>query len=131
MTNTATELALAPVRPGAATAWLEGTPPPGTPYRLPTAPDTRPGMTLAATTHGPSIYNNRMWDSQPRKTQTHGLRITDRGSCDSGWVHDNDLKDNAVAATRFDTAPSGGCWYHNHGIDECPSSRRAGRPDRG
>jgi hypothetical protein len=121
--NSAIELTLAPVRPGATTAWPEGTPPPGAPYRLPNAPDTRAGITLAAAVHGPTIRDNRAWDSQSRKTQTHGLRITDSGTCQSGWVHDNDLEGNAIEATRFDTAPSGGCWHHNHGLDECPGNR--------
>ncbi|MCW2943527.1 MAG: hypothetical protein JWR24_244 [Actinoallomurus sp.] len=123
MTNSATELTLAPVRPGSTTAWPEGTPPPGAPYRLPDAPDVRAGITLAAATYSPTIHDNRVWDSQPRKTQTHGLRVTDNGTCESGWVHDNDLEGNAIEATRFDTAPSGGCWYHNHGLDECPGNR--------
>jgi hypothetical protein len=68
----------------------------------------------------PSIHNNRAWDSQPNQTQTHGLRITDTGSCDSAWVHNNQFQGNAVAPTTFVTAPSGGCWYHNLGLDECP-----------
>jgi hypothetical protein len=121
--NTATELTLAPLRPGATTAWPEGTPPPGAPYQLPDAPDTRAGITLAAANHKPTIHNNRAWDSQRRQTQTHGLCITVSGTCESGRVHDNDLEGNAVAATRFDTQPSGGCWYHNHGLDGCPDNR--------
>jgi len=123
MGNSTTRLTLAPRRPGALTAWPEGTPPPGAPYWLPDSPVTRAGITLAAATYRPTIHNNRVWDSQPNQTQTHGLRITDTGTCEAGWVHDNNLMGNAVAATRFDTAPSGGCWYHNLGLDECPADR--------
>jgi hypothetical protein len=123
MSNSATELTLAPLRPGAPTAWPEGTPPPGAPYRLPEAPHIRAGITLAAATDSLTFVDNRAWDSQHRKTQTHGLRITETGTCESGRVHDNDLEGNAIAATRFDTAPSGGCWYHNLGLDECPGTR--------
>jgi parallel beta-helix repeat protein len=123
VSNTATRLTLAPVRPGATTAWPEGTPHAKTAYRLPEAPETRAGITVAAAIHSPTMHDNRAWDSHRRKTQTHGLRITEQGSCESGWVHDNDLEGNAVAATRFDTAPSGGCWHHNHGLDGCPGSQ--------
>jgi parallel beta-helix repeat protein len=123
MDNSATKLVLAPVRPGATTAWPEGTPPPGAPYRLPDSPATRAGITVAAATYHPTIHNNRDWDSQPRKTQTHGLWITNSGTCEEGWVHDNELEGNGVVPTRFDSAPSGGCWYHNHGLDECPGNR--------
>jgi hypothetical protein len=76
-----------------------------------------------AAAHSPTIHDNRVWDSQPRKTQTHGLRITGTGTCESGWIHDNDLDGNAIAAIRFDTEPAGGCWHHNHGLDECPGHR--------
>ncbi|MCO6010776.1 right-handed parallel beta-helix repeat-containing protein [Actinoallomurus purpureus] len=123
MGNGPTELALAPVRPGATTAWPEGTPSPGATYRLPDAPTVRAGITLAAGVHSPTIRDNRVWDGQPRKTQTHGFVIAERGTCGAAWVHDNDLTGNAVAATRFETEPSGGCWHHNHGIDGCPGER--------
>lgn len=83
-------------------------------------PATRAGITLAAATYRPTIHNNRVWDSQPNQTQTHGLQITDTGTCESGWVHDNQWEGNAVAATHFETARSGGCWYHN--LDECPGT---------
>jgi hypothetical protein len=118
MGNSATELTLAPARPGARTAWPEGTPPPGTPYRLPDSPAARAGITLSAAAERPTIHNNRAWDNQPRQTQTHGLRIAGSGSCVSGRVHDNDLEDNGVAPFLFDTAPSGGWWYHNLGLDQ-------------
>jgi hypothetical protein len=128
MGNSATELALAPVRPGATTAWPEGTPPPGAPYRLPNAPDTRAGITLAAAIQCPTIHDNRAWDNQARKTQTHGLRITESGTCESGRVHDNDLEGNAIEAADFDTAPSGGYWHHNLGIEDGALRRDA--PER-
>jgi parallel beta-helix repeat protein len=121
MGNTTTELALAPVRPGATTAWPEGTPESGVPYRLPAAPEVRPGITLAAAVKTPTINDNRVWDSQPRKTQTHGLVIAEGGTCGAGWVHHNDFTGNAVAATDFKVQPSG-YWHHNRGIDidPCP-----------
>ncbi|NJC73687.1 right-handed parallel beta-helix repeat-containing protein [Planosporangium thailandense] len=123
MGNTPNELTFAPRRPGALTAWSEGTPPPGASYRLPDSPAARAGITLAAATHRPTIHDNLICDSQPHQTQTHGLRITQTGTCQSGRVHDNDLEGNAVAATHFDTAPSGGCWYHNLGLDKCPGEQ--------
>jgi hypothetical protein len=123
MGNTPTRLTLAAVRPGATTAWSEGTPSPGAPYRLPDSPATRAGITLAAAAYRPTIRDNRSWDSQPNQTQTHGLRITGTGCCDSGRVYDNDLEGNAVAATLFEAAPTGGCWYHNLGLDPCPGDR--------
>ncbi|GAA3238825.1 right-handed parallel beta-helix repeat-containing protein [Dactylosporangium siamense] len=116
--NTATELYLAPVRPGAATAWPEGTPPHGTRFRLPDSPEARAGITLAAATDTPTVRDNRAWDRQEPRTQTHGLRITGAGSCGSGRVHDNDLEGNAVAAAAFDTPPTGGSWHHNLGLDD-------------
>ncbi|GAA1806778.1 right-handed parallel beta-helix repeat-containing protein [Planosporangium flavigriseum] len=123
MGNSATKLVLAPHRPGALTAWTGGTPLPGTPYHIPDAPEIRAGITLAAATYRPTIHNNRVWDSQPNQTQTHGLQITETGTCESGWVHDNDLTGNAEAPARLVTAPAGGCWHHNHGIDKCPNDR--------
>ncbi|MGC9666120.1 right-handed parallel beta-helix repeat-containing protein [Planosporangium sp. 12N6] len=120
MGNSATTLTLAPARPGATTAWPEGTPPPGAPYRLPDSPAVRAGITLAAPTYRPTIHTNRIWDSQPHQTQTHGLRITNSGTCESGRVYDNDLEGNGVAPVLFDTAPAGGHWYHNFGLDKSP-----------
>jgi parallel beta-helix repeat protein len=121
LSNDETELALAPLRPGATTAWLEGTPSPGAPYRLPDAPAVRAGITLAAAAHSPSINDNRVWDSQARRTQTHAFVITDEGSCATAWVHDNEFATNAIAPVRFDREPTAGCWYHNHGLDGCPT----------
>ncbi|MGC9665974.1 right-handed parallel beta-helix repeat-containing protein [Planosporangium sp. 12N6] len=114
--NSATELYLAPRRPGATTAWAAGTPAAGTPYRLPGAPAPRAGVTLSCPTERPTIRGNRIWDSQPRKTQTDGLWITECGTCVSGWVEGNDLEGNAVGAVRFDTAPVGGHWRDNDGL---------------
>ncbi|MGI5183123.1 right-handed parallel beta-helix repeat-containing protein [Dactylosporangium sp. CA-152071] len=115
--NTATELVLAPVRPGAATAWPEATPRQGTAYRLPDAPPVRAGITLGARTDTPTIRDNRVWDRGGHRTQTHGLRTTAHGTCMSPRVHDNDLEGNTVAATAFTTPPAGGVWYRNLGLD--------------
>ncbi|MGW0436368.1 right-handed parallel beta-helix repeat-containing protein [Micromonospora sp. NPDC003197] len=116
--NTATELALAPVRPGATTAWSGAPPAPGTAYRLPDAPTERAGIMLAAATQEMTIRGNRIWDNQEDKTQTYGLWIRRSGSCVSGTVEGNDLRGNASSATRFDTAPSDGRWDRNHGLDD-------------
>jgi hypothetical protein len=116
--NTTTVLNLAPYRPGATTAWVAGTPRAGAGYSLPGAPNPRAGITLASPTSNPTIRGNRIWDSQRRKTQTDGLWITESGTCVSGWVEDNNLEGNAMAAAHFDTAPTGGHWRDNHGIDD-------------
>ncbi|WP_326822527.1 right-handed parallel beta-helix repeat-containing protein [Streptosporangium sp. NBC_01756] len=118
--NTATELVLAPFRPGASTAWTGEVPDPGTPYSLPGSPTVRAGVGLNAPTLDLTVRGNRIWDNQRAKTQTHGLWITDAGGCESGRVEDNDLAGNAVAAVRFDTAPSGGHWDRNHGLTITP-----------
>jgi hypothetical protein len=41
------------------------------------------------------------------------MRITRDGRWTSGRVSDNDLSDNATAATRFDSPPAGGRWRDN------------------
>jgi hypothetical protein len=115
--NTETRLMLAPWRPGAMTAWPDGTPPRGAPYSLPDAPATRAGITLAAATDDCTIRDNRVWDNQEPPTQTHGLWVTERGSCTSGRVRDNDFEGNAEASAHFDVAPRGGRWERNEGID--------------
>jgi hypothetical protein len=115
--NSVNELILAPVRPGMRMAWTGGTPPAGAEYSLPDAPGTRAGLTLASSVDCPTIRQNRIWDSRRPRTQTHGLWITESGSCASGWIEDNNLVGNAIDAARFDTLPSGGCWDHNHGLD--------------
>ncbi|WP_409473720.1 right-handed parallel beta-helix repeat-containing protein [Streptomyces sp. HC307] len=111
--NTETELRLAPVRPGSGTAWIDGTPTPGSPYRLPGSPAPRAGITTAATVCGPHMHSNRIWDDQRPRTQTHALWITHEGSWRDGRVVGNDFRDNASAATRFDTAPVNGRWHDN------------------
>jgi hypothetical protein len=100
--NSETELVLAPVRPGAETAWSGDPPPPGSHYTLPDPPAVRPGITVNAAVVHPTIRGNRSWDSQGR-TQTHGLWMTAEGRCVEGRVADNDLEHNAVAPTRVDT----------------------------
>jgi hypothetical protein len=119
--NSATELALAPRRAGATTAWIGGTPPAGARYALPGAPKQRAGITLDCPTDSPTIRSNRIWDTQPRKTQTYGLWVTDCGTCVSGRVEGNDLEGNGVQSARFDTAPYGGHWRDNYGIEAAPA----------
>jgi len=128
--NSATRLNLAPRRPGATTAWTGGTPGDGTRYCLPAAPKLRAGITLACPTNSPTIRSNRIWDSQRRKTQAYGLWISPSGTCVSGWVEDNDLEGNGLAAARFDTVPVGGHWRDNHGIDDM-SGVESSTPPRG
>ncbi|MFG1951825.1 right-handed parallel beta-helix repeat-containing protein [Micromonospora sp. NPDC048830] len=113
--NNATELTLAPVRPGAFSAWSGDTPPPGCPYELAAAPDCRAGITLNAAVDSATIRGNRIWDNHDDRTQTHGLWITERGSCVDCRVEDNDLAGNGGPATRLDTPPVGGRWERNHG----------------
>lgn len=101
--NSATRLVLAPVRPGATTAWAGSTPPSGAGYQLPGVPAIRAGVTLAAATTNLVIRHNRIWDNQESKTQTHGLWVSGDGSRRSADVpDDNDFAGNAVAGTRFD-----------------------------
>ncbi|MEU7057985.1 right-handed parallel beta-helix repeat-containing protein [Streptomyces sp. NPDC046197] len=111
--NTATELSLAPLRPGADTAWADGVPAAGTAYRLPAAADVRAGLAVAAAVTRPQMHGNRIGDDQRPKTQTHGLRITPDGSWTGGQAADNDLGGNAAAATLFETRPVGGRWRDN------------------
>ncbi|MFJ2032212.1 right-handed parallel beta-helix repeat-containing protein [Streptosporangium sp. NPDC087985] len=120
ITNSATELLLAPFRPGVTTAWIGEPPEAGSAYSLPGPPAVRAGIGLNALTLGVTIRGNRIWDNQDPKTQTHGLWITEGGSCESGRVEDNDVTGNAVAAVCFDTAPCGGHWDRNHGLASGP-----------
>ncbi|MCO5994317.1 right-handed parallel beta-helix repeat-containing protein [Actinoallomurus rhizosphaericola] len=129
--NSRTELKLAPRRPGSPTAWSDGPPPSGARYRLPGAPEVRAGIRLAAGTDSATICGNRAWDSQPDKTQTHGLVITDSGDCHAGFVHDNDLLGNAEGTSRFDTVPSEGCWYQNPGLDDSGRPGSLPTPEKG
>ncbi|GGZ91645.1 right-handed parallel beta-helix repeat-containing protein [Streptomyces echinoruber] len=113
--NTATELALAPARPGVPTAWPGGTPAPGTPYELPDAPAPRSGLTIAADVTRPQVQSNRVEDDQEARTQTHAVWVTGTGHWTGGRVTGNDFTRNAASSTRFDTPPSGGRWRDNDG----------------
>ncbi|MGC9442068.1 right-handed parallel beta-helix repeat-containing protein [Streptomyces sp. WG5] len=113
--NTATELTLAPARPGAATAWPVGTPAPGAAYRLPDCPAPRTGLTAAAAVAHPYVHGNRVRDDGRPRTQTHALWIAHEATWTGGRVSGNDFSGNASAATRFDSAPSGGRWRDNDG----------------
>jgi hypothetical protein len=114
--NTATELTLAPRRPGARTAWpSDGTPAHGAAYRLPDAPSPRTGLTAAAAVTHPYVHGNRIRDDGHPRTQTHALWIAPEATWTAGRVSGNDFSGNASAATRFDSAPSGGRWRDNDG----------------
>ncbi|MFE1011385.1 right-handed parallel beta-helix repeat-containing protein [Streptomyces sp. NPDC058794] len=114
--NTATGLTLAPRRPGARTAWPSGaTPAPGTAYRLPDTPSPRTGLTAAAAVTHPYVHGNRFRDDGHPRTQTHALWIASEATWTAGRVSGNDFSGNASAATRFDSAPSGGRWRDNDG----------------
>jgi hypothetical protein len=78
--NTATQLGLAPHRPGAGTAWRSGRPADGTPYRLPGAPRLRAGITLDAPVGVLDLAENRIWDDQEEPSQTHATWSTERAS---------------------------------------------------
>lgn len=108
--NTPTELSLAPVRPGADTAWPDGVPEASSAYRLPAAPVLRAGLTVDAPVIRPHLRGNRIGDDQPARTQTHGMRITRSGRWTNGRESENDLSGNALAATLLDTTPAGGLW---------------------
>ncbi|MEJ1198184.1 MULTISPECIES: right-handed parallel beta-helix repeat-containing protein [unclassified Streptomyces] len=113
--NTATELTLAPERPGARTAWPGGTPGPGAAYRLPDSPAPRTGLTAAAAVTHPYVHGNRVRDDGHPRTQTHAVWIAHEATWTGGRVSGNDFSGNASAATRFDSAPSGGRWRDNDG----------------
>ncbi|MFB6554692.1 right-handed parallel beta-helix repeat-containing protein [Streptomyces sp. NPDC056405] len=114
--NTATVLTLAPRRPGARTAWpSDAVPGPGTPYRLPDSPSPRTGLTAAAVITHPYVHGNRVRDDGHPRTQTHALWIAHEATWTGGRVSGNDFSGNASAATRFDSAPSGGRWRDNDG----------------
>jgi hypothetical protein len=111
--NTATRLTLAPVRPGADTAWPDGTPAPGTAYRLPDSPAPRAGLTAAAAVTHPYVHGNRVRDDGHPRTQLHGVWIAPGAVWTGGRVSGNDFSGNGSASTRFDSAPSGGRWRDN------------------
>lgn len=113
--NTATELTLAPVRPGADTAWPGGTPGPGAAYRLPDCPAPRAGLTAAAAVTHPYVHGNRVRDDGHPRTQVHAVWIAPEATWTGGRVSGNDFGGNASASTRFDSAPSGGRWRDNAG----------------
>ncbi|CAL9526591.1 right-handed parallel beta-helix repeat-containing protein [Streptomyces sp. enrichment culture] len=113
--NTATRLDLVPVRPGAVTAWPGGTPAPGTAYRLPDAPAPRAGLTAAAAVTHPYVHGNRVRDDGRPRTQNHAVWLAPEAVWTGGRVSGNDFSGNASAATRFDSAPSGGRWRDNSG----------------
>ncbi|NES16674.1 MULTISPECIES: right-handed parallel beta-helix repeat-containing protein [Micromonospora] len=112
--NTDTELTLAAVRPDSPTGWNEDTPPPGARYELPGPPPVRAGITVNAPFDSATVRANRIWDHRDDQTQTYGLWVTDRGSCLSCRVEENDLVGNAEGAVRLDTPPVGGHWRRNH-----------------
>ena len=105
--NTGDELTLAPVRPDAFSAWSGDIPPPGCGYELAAAPKRRAGITIDAPFDSATIRGNRIWDNHDHQTQTHGLWITDRGSCVGSRVEDNDLAGNADEGMRAGH-PAGG-----------------------
>jgi hypothetical protein len=69
--NSEIELALFPHRPAAKSAWEKSLPQPGTLYVLQAAPAVRAGVALAASATDAWIRDNRIWQRQPRDTQTH------------------------------------------------------------
>lgn len=113
--NTATGLTLAPRRPGADTAWPDGTPGPGAAYRLPDCPAPRAGLTAAAAVTHPYVHGNRVRDDGHPRTQIHAVWIAPEATWTGGRVSGNDFSGNAAAPTRFDSAPSGGRWRDNAG----------------
>ncbi|RJL34345.1 right-handed parallel beta-helix repeat-containing protein [Bailinhaonella thermotolerans] len=86
--NSADELALAPYRPGATTAWRHGTPPAGEQYTLSAAPPVRGGVVLKSTLADLTLRGNRVWDA--KGGQTHALYVIDE--CDPGDLSGNDLR---------------------------------------
>ncbi|WP_345604678.1 right-handed parallel beta-helix repeat-containing protein [Streptomyces hyderabadensis] len=113
--NTATRLTLAPLRPGADSAWPDGTPAPGTAYRLPDSPAPRAGLTAAAAVTHPYVHGNRVRDDGHPRTQVHAVWIAPEATWTGGRVSGNDFSGNGSASTRFDSAPSGGRWRDNAG----------------
>ncbi|MFC4020090.1 right-handed parallel beta-helix repeat-containing protein [Micromonospora sp. GCM10011542] len=116
--NNDTELTLAPVRPDSLIAWSGDIPPPGARYELPAGPPVRAGITVNAAVDRAAIRGNRVWDGRDPRTQSHGLWITERGSCLHCRIEDNDFGGNLVAPVRLDTPPVGGRWDRNHGDED-------------
>ncbi|MFB9544577.1 right-handed parallel beta-helix repeat-containing protein [Micromonospora sagamiensis] len=111
--NDENTLTLAPIRPGATSAWSAATPQPGAAYELPAPPANRAGITINASVDAVTIRGNLIRDNGPG-TQTHGLWITDRGSCLNCRVVENDLDGNRTAI-QADTPAVGGHWEGNYG----------------
>ncbi|MBQ1088946.1 right-handed parallel beta-helix repeat-containing protein [Streptomyces sp. B93] len=113
--NTATQLALAPWRPGAGTAWPpDDVPAPGAAYRLPGAGGPCAGLTVAAALTGAHLRGNRFWDDQGDPTQTHGLWIAPDGGWHGGRADGNDFGADPAAATRLDTPPDDPDRWHDN-----------------
>jgi hypothetical protein len=87
--NSATELSLFPYRPGAKTAWEKGVPDPGTLYVMQDAPPVRAGIAVAVPATGAWITGNRIWERQPRHTQTHALWLADGAAGNDCRIDDN------------------------------------------
>ena len=81
LSNDAHELALAPWRPGASSAWAGPTPAAGTAYALEGTPTIRPGIGINARMRGIWVRSNRIWDDQGRRTQTHSLWVRSGLEC--------------------------------------------------
>lgn len=67
VSNTETELRLAPVRPGETSAWRGEPPGPGEAYRLPDAPPRRAGITVAGAIDGLVLRDNQVWDDHQER----------------------------------------------------------------
>ena len=112
--NTATELRLAPVR--RRTRW---SPSPGRCPRPARRTGCRPRRRSAPGWPSPRPCTPRRCGTTgcgtagSRRTQTHGIWVGERGSCVACRVENNDLADNAVAATWLQTPPVGGRWAGN------------------
>lgn len=96
-TNTDKELQLAPHRPG--------------------APPVRAGLTLANTVFGSWIRDNRVWDNQSTKTQTHAVRIAEAGDWQTSRITDNDFIGNAASATQREGQTDNALLRDNYGLE--------------
>jgi hypothetical protein len=89
--NSERELQLFPSRPGQTSAWENGVPQDGTPYRIQEeAPPVRPGIGIAAHLKGAWIRGNRIWDNQERRTQGEDIFVAGGGRCDGCRIDDTD-----------------------------------------
>ncbi|MGC5052100.1 right-handed parallel beta-helix repeat-containing protein [Micromonospora sp. DT48] len=112
--NSEMELELADLRPDASIAWNENVPPPGARYELPPATPVRAGIAVNSRFESAMVRGNRIWDNRDEPTQSYGLWVSDRGSCVSCRVEDNDLAGNVEGPLRLDSRPVGGRWDRNH-----------------